>query len=158
MKLSSRYDVEAPITQVFAELVNIDQWERAAMRRGADITRTDTVKASGPGVAVGMTWAARFRYRGKDRSAVVRIDRRDEPSKLDLTAISALVDAGVSIELMELSLRRTRLILGLDLRPKTLTSKLYVQSLRLAKARVDRTFQTRVSQMVLELEDRIKKR
>ena len=50
MKLSSRYDVEAPITQVFAELVNIDQWERAAMRRGADITRTDTVKASGPGV------------------------------------------------------------------------------------------------------------
>ena len=158
MKLSSRYDVEAPITQVFAELVNIDQWERAAMRRGADITRTDTVKASGPGVAVGMTWAARFRYRGKDRSAVVRIDRRDEPSKLDLTAISALVDAGVTIDLMELSLRRTRLTLGLDLRPKTLTSKLYVQSLRLAKARVDRTFQTRVSQLVLALEDRIKTR
>ena len=158
MKLSSRYDVEAPVTQVFAELVNMDQWERAAMRRGADITRTDTVKASGPGVAVGMTWAARFRYRGKDRSAVVRIDRRDEPSKLDLTALSALVDAGVTIELMELSLRRTRLILALDLRPKTLASKLYVQSLRLAKARVDRSFQARVSKLVLELEDRIKKR
>ena len=105
-----------------------------------------------------MTWAARFRYRGKDRSAVVRIDRRDEPSKLDLSAISAVADAEVTIELTELSLRRTRLILGLDLRPKTLTSKLYVQSLRLAKARVDRTFQTRVSQLVLALEDRIKTR
>ena len=158
MKLSSRYDVEAPIAQVFAELVNIDQWERSAMRRGADITRTDGLNFADPGLATGMTWDARFRYRAKDRSAVVRIDRVDTPSKLDLTALSSLVDAGVSIDLMELSLRRTRLILGLELRPKTLGAKLYVQSLRLAKARVDRNFQTRVSQFVLELEDRIRKR
>lgn len=158
MKLSTRYDVEAPIDQVFAELGNIDQWERGAMRRGADVTRTDGLTKAGPGIAEGMTWAAKFRYRNKDRSAVVRIDRVTAPTKLDLTAISPPVDVALAIDLMELSLRRTRLTLTLELRPKTLTSKIYVQSLRLAKGRVDKSFQTRVSQVVLDLEDRIRKR
>ena len=158
MKLSSRYDVEAPMDQVFADLANIDQWERAAMRRGADVTRTDRLKSTGPEVATGMTWSARFRYRGKDRQAEVHVGQVEAPSRLALTATSALVDVGVSIDLMELSLRRTRMTLALELRPKTLASKLYVQSLRLAKGRVDKTFQTRVSQFVLDLEDRIRKR
>jgi hypothetical protein len=160
MRLSSRYDVEAPMDRVFAELVNIDQWERAAMRRGADVTRTDRLTMTGmaEGMAEAMTWAAKFRYRGKDRNAVLRIDRLEAPVKLGLALTSSLVDAGLAFDLMELSLRRTRLTLTLDLRPKTLAARLYVQSLRLAKGRVDKAFQTRVSQFVLELEDRIRKR
>ena len=158
MKLSSRYDVEAPMAEVFAELVNMDHWERAAMRRGADVARMDQVKTTGTDVAQGMTWLAKFRYRGKDRTAQIRIDRQDPPASLHLTATSALVDAVLLIDLMDLSLRRTRLTLGLELRPKTLASKIYVQSLRLAKARVERSFQTRISQFVVDLESRIRKR
>lgn len=154
MKLASRYDVEAPIDRVFAELMNIDQWERGAMRRGADVTRTDTLKAPGPG----MTWVSNFRYRGKDRTATLRIARLEPPTKVELAVMSSLVDAGIVIDLVELSLRRTRCQVYLELRPKTLAAKLYVQSLKLAKGRVERNFQARTSQFVLELEDRIRRR
>lgn len=158
MKLSSRYDVEAPIGQVFAELVNIDHWERAAMRRGAEVTRTDRIAPGSASAALGMTWAARFPFRGKERSAVLRIERLEPPARLDLMLTASLVDLATAIDLMELSPRRTRLVLSVELRPKTLASKIYVQSLRLAKGRVDRSFQTRISQFVLELEDRIRRR
>ena len=154
MKLKSRYDVEAPIDAVCAELVNFDQWERAAMRRGADVGRTDKLPAPGPG----MTWFARFRYRGRDREATLRIDRLETPTDIAFAVLSPLADAGIFIEMLELSTRRTRLSMGIDIRPKTLAAKLYVQSLRLAKARVERKFQGRVSQFVLELEDRIRRR
>ncbi len=154
MKLASRYDVETPIDRVFQELVNIDQWERAAMRRGADVTRTDRLTAPGPG----MTWVSKFRYHGKDRTATLRIDRLDAPSRLDLAAMSAMADARIVIDLVELSVKRTRLQIQVEVKPKTLAAKFYVQSLKLARTRVERKFQSRVSHFVLELEDRIRRR
>lgn len=154
MKLATRYDIEAPIERVFEELLNIDHWERSAMRRGADVARTDTLAHPGPG----MTWVTKFRYRNRDRSATLRIDRLEAPTKLDLSAVSALVDLTIAFDLLALSVRRTRLHLAVEMKPKTLASKLYLQSLRLAKSRVDREFQTRVGKFVLEVEDRITRR
>lgn len=154
MKLATRYDIEAPIERVFAELLNIDHWERSAMRRGADVARTDTLASPGPG----MTWVTKFRYRNRDRSATLRIDRLEAPTKLDMSAVSSLVDLTIAFDLLALSVRRTRLHLAVEMKPKTLASKLYLQSLRLAKSRVDREFQTRVGKFVLEIEDRITRR
>ncbi|MBC7477273.1 MAG: SRPBCC family protein, partial [Pseudorhodobacter sp.] len=37
MKLVAKYDLEVPAAFVFAQLVDFDGWERAAMRRGADV-------------------------------------------------------------------------------------------------------------------------
>ena len=34
MKLVAKYDVEAPVDFVFAQLADFEGWERAAMRRG----------------------------------------------------------------------------------------------------------------------------
>lgn len=154
MKLATRYDIEAPIERVFAELLNIDHWERSAMRRGADVARTDTLAQPGPG----MTWVTKFRYRNRDRSATLRIDTLEAPTKLELSAVSALVDLTIAFDLLALSVRRTRLHLAVEMKPKTLASKLYLQSLRLAKSRVDREFQARVGKFVLEIEDRITRR
>jgi hypothetical protein len=154
MKLATRYDIEAPIERVFAELLNIDHWERSAMRRGMDVARTDTLAQPGPG----MTWVTKFRYRNRDRSATLRIDRMEPPTRLDLSAVSALVDLTIGFELLALSVRRTRLHLAVEMKPKTLASKLYLKTLRLARSRVDREFQTRVGKFVLEIEDRITRR
>jgi hypothetical protein len=153
MKLNAHYDVEFPIAQVYAELADFDAWERAAMRRGAEISRTDTMTRPGPGA----TWLARFRYRSKDRSAVVRVDKLEAPTKLAFAVQSTLTDAGVLLDLLELSPKRTRLEVGVELKPKTLAAKLYVQSLKLAKSRVDRKFAARVGHFVLDLEDRIRR-
>ena len=152
MKLAAKYDIEAPVDFVYAQLTDFDGWERAAMRRGADVSRTDTLAKPGPG----MTWATQFHYRAKDRKATIRIDAMTPQSQMSLTAMSALVDAGLEVDLLNLGARRTRVDVRLDVRPKTLAARIYVQSLRLARTRVDRSFAQRIAQFATEIEDRFR--
>lgn len=154
MKLTSRHDIEAPLAFVFAQLADFNGWERAAMRRGADVTRTDSLRQGGPG----MTWLTRFRYRGKDRTATIRLDDVGELAHLSLTGMSSLADGFLKIDVMELGGKRTRAHVVLEIKPKTLASRLYVQSLRLARSRVERNFTNRVGQLVTELEHRYRQR
>lgn len=150
MKLSCKHDIEAPHAFVFRQLADFDSWELAAMRRGADVSRTDKLRLAGPG----MSWLARFAYRGKNRSMEVHLLRLDDPGNLTFSGNSSIADANVGIDLMELSSKRTRVQVDLDVKPKSLGAKLYVQSLRLTRSRVDRNFAQNVAQMAAEIEDR----
>ena len=150
MKLAAKYDIEAPVDFVYAQLVDFDGWERAAMRRGADVSRTDRLREAGPG----MTWATQFHYRAKDRKATIRIDTLIPQSHLALTAMSTLVDGVMEVGFLNLGARRTRIDVRLDVKPKTLAARIYVQSLRLARSRVDRSFSQRVAQFATEIENR----
>jgi hypothetical protein len=151
MKLAAKYDVEAPATFVFAQLADFDGWERAAMRRGADVT--DTLRAVGPG----MSWATTFQYRAKERHATIRLDTINPTSSLALTGMSALLDGVLSIEILDLAAKRTRIEVRLEMKPKTIAARIYVQSLRLARSRVERSFAQKVAQLTVEIEDRFKR-
>lgn len=153
MKLVAKYDVEAPVDFVFAQLADFDGWERAAMRRGADVSRTDRLRDAGPGMA----WLTTFRYRNKDRSATIKLDALNPTSSLALTAMAVMVDGFLWIELLDLAARRTRVEFKLEVKPKTLGARIYVQSLRLARARVERGFAERVAQLAAEIEDRFRR-
>ena len=153
MKLATRQDVEAPLAFVYKVLSDFDGWERNAMRRGADVTRSDNLRQPGPG----MTWIARFFYRGKDRTVTVRVDAMDPPVHLAMAAFSPVVEGSCKLDLLELAARRTRLHIGLDIRPRTFGARLYFQSLKLAKARVDRNLQKRTMALAAEIEDRFRR-
>ncbi len=153
MKLAAKYDVEAPVGFVFAQLADFDGWERAAMRRGADVMRTDTRATPGPGMA----WAAQFHYRGKERHTTIRLDTLTPTSALGLTGMSPLMDGVMTIDLMDLAAKRTRIEVRLEIKPKTIAARIYVQSLRLARARVERGFSQRIAQLAAEMEDRFKR-
>ena len=56
MKLTTRQDIEAPLDFVYARLTDFDHFERMAMRRGAEIERTDRLKTPG----IGMAWRLKF--------------------------------------------------------------------------------------------------
>lgn len=150
MKLAAKYDVDAPISFVFDQLVDFDGWERAAMRRGADVIRSDKLRQIGPGA----TWDANFRYRGKDRAVTIRLDSLAPQTAMGLTAISQLVDGVMGIDLLDLGVARTRFVARLEVKPKTLAARIYVQSLRLARSRVERSFAQKVAQFTAEIEDR----
>ena len=152
MKLATKYDVEAPAAFVFAQLTDFDGWERAAMRRGADVTRMDTLRSIGPGAA----WQAQFNYRSKDRRLTIALDDIAPIGRLALTGKSAPADGSLAIEILDLGAKRTRVEVKLEVKPNTLTARIYVQSLRLARARVERNFSQRVAQLAVEIEDRFR--
>lgn len=152
MKLTAKSDVEAPAAFVYEQLADFGGWERAAMRRGADVMRQDGLTKVGPG----MTWATQFKYRGKDRLITIRLDAMKLNSHLALTGVSRLVDGVMTIDVLDLAAKRTRIEVRLDMKPKTFAARLYIQTMRLARARVERTFSQRVSQLAVEIENRFR--
>lgn len=150
MKLMSRQDIEAPLAFVHATLTDFDGWERAAMRRGADVTRTDTLSRPG----VGMAWQSRFKLRGKDREIQLNLKDWEAPIRLGFTGGSVTIGGVAVLDLMELSANRTRLQINLEVTAKTMGARLLLQSMRLARGRIDRNFDQRVAQMATEIENR----
>jgi hypothetical protein len=150
MKLATKKDIEAPIAKVWAGLADHQAWERAAMRRGVDVSRTDSLRNPGPGMA----WTARFDYRGKSRKADLTLSEMVEPSHLGFSLLSDAIEIVSRVELIEMSAKRTRIIVDSEIKPRSLGARLFLQSLRLARAKVDRKFDSKVGQLAADLEQR----
>lgn len=150
MKLSGRTDIGAPVAFVFAALSDFEAWERAAMRRGADVHRTDKLRNPGPG----MTWQARFAWRGRERQVQVRLTKLVTNLNLALDFDGPSVEGNLNIELVELSAKRTRMLMQVDLKPRTLSARLFIQSMKLTKNRVQRKYDARLQTIAKDIEAR----
>jgi hypothetical protein len=150
MRFTTKQDIEAPLDFVYRTMSDFEAWERSAMRRGVEVQRTDKLTRPGPG----MTWASRFSYRGKLRSIELRLVMLEQPSTLAFAAQSNAVEGTAKLDLMEMSARRTRVHVVVEVLPRSLAARLFLQSLRLARARVDRKFDQRVAQLASDIEAR----
>lgn len=141
MKFSSREDIDAPIETVYEAVVDFDGFERQMLRRGIDVTREVSMPANVPGAR----WDAGFKWRGRKQelqAELISIEPNEGYAIESRTG--GIICMGV-VDLVPLSKTRTRLFVSLDLKPTTLSSRLFIQSLRLAKGSLNRRFKTRVS-------------
>lgn len=152
MKMSAREDVEAPIAFVYEQITDFAAFERKAMRRGAEVQRVDALNAPGPGMA----WDVDFTLRGKHRKVQIALAELDPPNGLTITSRSPAMGGQMIVDLVALSRNRTRMSLEMDLVPKTLSSKLLVQSMKLARRNLTRRLRKRLAQYTVELEERYK--
>jgi carbon monoxide dehydrogenase subunit G len=150
MKLSAKEDIEAPLAFVSEVMADFEAWERAAMRRGAEVDRLDTLRKPGPGMA----WRVGFTYRGKDRKLDIKLLDLEPEQRLNFEFTGRPAEGVLNIELAEMGPRRTRVVATMELKPRTLAARLFFQSLRLAKAKVMRRFALRLSQLGADIEDR----
>ena len=150
MKFSSKEDVEAPIEAVFAMLSEFETFERSAIRRGAEVIRVGDHHAP----HVGQAWDARFQMRGRERQTRVTLVRYDPPSGMDFESESDGLTTLLEVELIALSQKRTRISVSFEVKPKTLSARLLVQSMRLAKAKLTKSFKLRVADYARDIEDR----
>ena len=154
MKFSAREDIEAPIDYVFERLTDFQSFERSALRRGAEVQRVDNRDAPG----VGMAWDIAFRLRGKMREIKMELTGLDAPTGIVLSSRSPAMGGDMVVDLVALSRRRTRMSLDLELRPKNLSSRLLVQSLKLARSNLTQRYKLRVADFARDLEERFIRR
>ncbi|GAA0312969.1 SRPBCC family protein [Rhodovulum strictum] len=148
MKFSTREDIGLSIEEVFSVLTDFDRLQRAAMRRGAVVTRVDTLAAPGPGMA----WAAQFTFRGKPRWVHTELTGFRPPETLVVqSTISGLTSVG-TVDLVQLSPAQTRIAVAVDLRPQTVPARLFLQTLRMAKGRMSDRFTSGVARFARDLE------
>ncbi|WP_323766064.1 SRPBCC family protein [Marinovum sp.] len=152
MEFTSQEDIEAPIDRVFAALSDFDTMERQAMRHGAKVRRHPTgADGTGP------RWTAGFRFRGREIEAEVSLLRSEPPETLEFSGKAGGMETGMQVDLTPLTPNRTRMTVRAQLAPKTLSARLLVQSLKLARARMTRKFSVRVAQFAKTLETRAQK-
>ncbi len=152
MKFSTREDIEAPIDYVFAQVSDFAAFERRAMRQGADVAR----RGAGP-IAQGAIWDICFQFRGRNRRVVAELTQLDVPHILSIDSASDGLNAVTEVELIALSQSRTRVLVGFELRAKTLTARILLQSLKLAKTKITKRFKARVLDYAEDIDDRYRR-
>jgi len=153
MRFSTQHDIETPIEYAFEQLSDFAAFERVALRRGAEVTRVDTLTEPAPG----MLWDARVILRGRRRRIRIELREFTPPALIFFEAQSDGFDITFRVELLALSRRRTRVGIALDLRPRSITSRLLLQSARLAKNKLNRRYKQRTVAYMAEIEARFRR-
>ncbi|PSL22260.1 SRPBCC family protein [Shimia abyssi] len=153
MELAAREDIDIPIEQAFEILCDFEQFERAALRRGAEVSREDDLQRPG----VGAKWKARFAFRGKYRQLDLKIVEFERPTDMRLTAVVQGITSDIKIELVALSRTRTRLSVWSHLKSTSLSARLLLKSLKLARSTLTQRMQKRVTKLARSMEDQNKR-
>ncbi|MBV7396016.1 SRPBCC family protein [Mameliella sediminis] len=150
MELTAREDIEAPQDRVFAMMSDFDTIERQAMRRGVEVSRT----AEGPGA--GMAWDTGFRFRGKRRQAQVTLTEYQPSERLVFTSVSGGLTMVLTLDIVALSPGRTRINATTTMSAKTLSARLFLQSMKLARGGMDKRFRKGVAELAGAMETRLR--
>ena len=152
MKFSTREDIEVPIAYAFGQVSDFASFERRALRNGADVVRRDAGS-----VCAGSAWDIAFEFRGRNRQVVAELASFMPHESMVVESNSDGLLAVTAIDLVALSQTRTRILVSFDMRAKSLTARLLLQSLRLAKAKLTKRFTMRVKDYSEEIEDRYRR-
>lgn len=150
MKLTAKTDLEVPAAAVFATLVDHPFWERDAVRNGAEVERLPGTPATG----IGAAWSVRGQFRGKARKVQLTITELVENQRVVLALDGPTIEGSARFEVMVLSPRRSRLRVDVEFKPKTLSARLFINTMRLAKGRVQAKFESRLGKVGGRIKDR----
>lgn len=140
MKITSKCDVGASPDFVFARMSDYEAWERAIAKRNTTLARSP-----GP-IRPGTTWNTRFRLKGRDRDMLLTLLSEVPGRQVHVTLADTSLDVDIIADLIEVAPERSRVAVSLELRPRNLTARLLIQSLRLAKGKVQGQLDQRVEQ------------
>ena len=150
MQFSSRIDIAASAEFVFASLTDFDGWEALARAKGAQIIRQDPAGRMQAGE--GSCWEGSFIFKGKTRNGTLMLRESRASERLVIQADGRGIGGDLLVEITPIGAGRSRLSVQGELRPKSLAARLFVQSLRLAKGRVQAKLNKRVADYGRRLE------
>ncbi|HKL46596.1 MAG TPA: SRPBCC family protein [Roseovarius sp.] len=153
MKMSAQEDIEAPIAFVYEQVTDFPGFERQALRRGAEVVSVESPTALAPGLA----WDVSFKLRGKQRKVQIEVSRLDPPNGLVIGSRASTIGGEMVVDLVALSRTRTRMSVAISMEPKTLSGRLMVQSMKLARKTLTRRMRKRLGEYASDMEERHKR-
>ena len=129
MKFLSHEDKEAPAQAVFAALSDHEQFQRVMQQRGVSMRRVDDC----PEVGQGMAWEIDLKFRGRARKLRCLVTEMQGPERLCLSNESDGLTADVAISVLTLAPQCSQVLVSVEMKPKNLSARLLLQSMRFAK-------------------------
>lgn len=149
MEITLQEDVEVPLDALFAKLSDFNKMERLAMRQGVDVQRN----GAGPALGPGLGWNAEFAFRGKKRRAEITLTDFEPPNAMRFKSRTGGIESEMTVDLVALSRKRTRMRFSGMMTAKTLSARLLLQSARLARGRLEGRLKKRFSGFAQALEE-----
>ncbi len=150
MKLTAKTDLDAPAGFVYATLADHAAWERDAAQRGIDVERPADMPLTG----LGAGWRVRVPFRGQPVAILLRLEQQVPPERLGVALQSQAIEGNFVLNVIELSQRRTRLQLVMEVKARTIAARLLLNTLSLARGRVTARVEKRVAQIGAMIQDR----
>ncbi|MDH5797631.1 MAG: SRPBCC family protein [Paracoccaceae bacterium] len=148
MKFSTRTELRVPADDVFRAITDMARLERQLLRKGVEIEGPKDVDVLG----TGQIWRAKFHYRGKKRKIEAAIEDLSRPKRIVIESQVDGLENRCEIDLIALSQTKTRFRMAVELRPKTLSARIFLQSLKLVKQRANKRFTARVRTYLFDVE------
>lgn len=132
MKFKVSEDINAPIETAWDHFTDFTMFENDVRGRGAEITRVGNWTET----AEGVEWRGAVTIRGKRRAFSSKVSRMVPQDICILESRIGGMDCLYELNFVRLSPESTRVGLVLDLSAGTLTARLLLQTLKLARGRV----------------------
>jgi hypothetical protein len=132
MKYKVSEDVDAPQAMVWARFTDFSGFEDDARGRGAAITRM----GNWVDTAEGVEWRGDVTIRGKSRAVAAKVTRLVPQELCLIESRIGGMDCYYEMTFVPLSAEVTRVALMLELSADTLTARLVLQTMKLARGRV----------------------
>ncbi len=132
MKFKVSEDVDAPADTTWARFTDFSGIEAEALGRGAELARVGNWTAP----AVGCGWRGSARIRGRVRPLTSSITTLDAPEACTISTTVGGMQAVYELTFLDLRPDMTRVQVVLDLSANTLSARLALQTLKLARGRV----------------------
>lgn len=154
MEFTGKEDIDIPIEQAFEMVTDFEVFERSALRRGAEVSRMDSLTRPD----VGARWQIVFSFRGKPREVTLEVTGFERPNEIKLHATAQGIETDIKVELVPLSRTRTRIQFWSGLSANTLSARLLLQSLKLARSNLNGRLATRMTALRDDMESRYGRR
>lgn len=137
MKLNATEDVDAPMGVVWERFTDFLAFENEAQGRGADLTCVGDWSSAAPGAK----WRGEIPVRGKKRLIEGEITQYAEGEICGVESHIGGMDYLYELSFVQLSPEATRVTVTLDLAAKTLSARLLLQTMKLARGRIQQKLQ-----------------
>ncbi len=132
MKYKVSEDVDAPSDITWARFTDFSGIEAEAKGRGADVVRAGNWSTPD----VGCAWRGSVKVRGRARPLTSEITAMQAPDRCEIRTVLGGMTAIYEMTFLSLRADMTRVQMTLELSASTLSSRLALQTLKLAKGRV----------------------
>lgn len=150
MQLNATEILTGHIEEVFDELADFARAERAAMDRGISVERLDALGAPDAGVK----WKIGFFARGRDREAEMEVTKFTRPTLIRYEGqVGGLVfETNVACRVADSN--ATEVTVSTKLRAKSMSARVLLQSLKIARRRVQKRFRKSIRTLLREVESK----
>lgn len=155
MKLSAQEVIARPADAVFAAVTDFARFEAILRARGVGLDRVagGDVGAEGAGdVGVGRAWRADAQWRGRRFDIAAEVTALSPPERLEITGRGSGLVTLSEVRLEPLAAARTRLILGIEIRPDGIPGRIALQPVRLARGQLNARLAQRLDAFARDLE------